>query len=432
MTSVPEGFGAPAVHPLVMLAGALEAVLDDARAASAWTMTPAELQRVLPRLTRVRNRLAEVELRVLREADRHSVGEDHGATNTPAWWAHVTGQPIPAARSAAALAERLDAGHEPTASALASGRVNTEQARVIVSALEELPADLGAELFADAETHLVGLADLDGEMRLDPKALRIAGRKILEVVAPDVAEAHEAKVLEAEERDALAAAYFTMRHDGHGSMVGRYKIPVLHGEMLAKHLNAIAAPKHQRATGATDPEQRVSRPLRWGQALCEYVETRDASCDGSPKAGGVAATVVVTMTMENLLGGQAGSERTVLLDTGEPISAAEARRLACEAGIIPAVLGSRSQPLDLGRKTRFHTEPQRVALMLRDRGCAAEGCDWPPGMCHAHHVNPWSRGGRTSVDSGLLLCPRHHTLAHDARYQMKAGKNGKVSFSRRT
>lgn len=53
-------------------------------------------------------------------------------------------------------------------------------------------------------------------------------------------------------------------------------------------------------------------------------------------------------------------------------------------------------------------------------------------MCHAHHGVPWSRGGSTDVATGVLLCPRHHTLAHDARYQLKAAKNGKVAFSRRT
>ncbi|HET6165227.1 MAG TPA: DUF222 domain-containing protein, partial [Marmoricola sp.] len=211
MSSVPDGFGAPAVHPLLALADALGAALDDVSSANAWTMTPAELQSVLPRLTRARNRLAEVELRVLREADRHSVGGDTGATNTPAWWAHVTGQQVPAARSAVALAEDLDTDHETVRTAMAAGRVNVEQARVIVRSVGELPADLGGALLADAEAHLVSLADLDGETRLDSKALRIAGRKILEVVAPDIAEAHEARVLEAEERAAAASATFTMR-----------------------------------------------------------------------------------------------------------------------------------------------------------------------------------------------------------------------------
>ena len=87
----------PTAHPLVAFVDGLEALLDDAGAANAWTMTPGELQELLPRITRAKSRLVEVELRVLREADRQSVGEDLGATNTPAWWAHVTGQRVPTA-----------------------------------------------------------------------------------------------------------------------------------------------------------------------------------------------------------------------------------------------------------------------------------------------------------------------------------------------
>ena len=433
---IDNDFGAPAEHPLVALAGALESLLDSGRGAAAWTLTPAELQVLLPRLTRLKSRLGELELRVLREADRLSVGDDVGATNTPAWWAHVTGQRVPVANGLTKLAATLDDdAHQTTREALAAGQIQVEQARVVLDAVEALPAELGRELLAHAETHLVGLADLDGPTRFEPKALRIAGRKILEVVAPDIAEAHEAAVLEAEEREAASNAVLTMRPDGHSSMLGRFKIPVLHGEILAKHLDAIAAPRHQRAIAEPDETTtgtaaRVAKPLRWGQALMEYLETRDAT--GTPKAGGVAATVVVTMTMENLVGNSVGSELPATLDTGELISASAARRLACEAGMIPAVLGGRSQPLDLGRKARFHTEPQRIALMLRDGGCAAVGCDWPPGMCHVHHRTPWSRGGMTTVDEGLMLCPRHHTLAHDARYQLKTDRHGKVTFSRRT
>ena len=311
--------------------------------------------------------------------------------------------------------------------------MNVDQTRVILDAVEALPTDLLThELVADAEAHLVGLADLDGETRFDPKLLRIAGKKVLEVLAPDIAEQHEAAALEAEEREAAANAFLTMRPDGHGSLVGRYKIPMLHGQILTKHLEAIAAPKHQHATGGSTTDQdgnRVVKPLRWGQAFCEYLETREAT--GMPKAGGVPATVVVTMTMENLLGQLAGSELPATLDTGDLISAATARRLACEAGIIPAVLGGKSQPLDLGRKRRFHTEPQRIAIMLRDGGCAAIGCDWPPGMSHIHHKTAWVNGGNTSVADGVMLCPRHHTLAHDHRYQLKTDKHGKVTFSRR-
>jgi hypothetical protein len=84
MSSALDGDTALAAHPLLALTSALESLMDDAGNATAWTLTPSELEDVLPRLTRAKTRLTEVELRVLHEANRHHVGEDVGATNTPA------------------------------------------------------------------------------------------------------------------------------------------------------------------------------------------------------------------------------------------------------------------------------------------------------------------------------------------------------------
>lgn len=427
-------------HPLVHLIELLESSLDDASRGAAWTLSPRELTTLLPRLARVRNQLDAVESSMLREADRLQVGDPVGAASTAGWWASATRATRSTAHQRVALATALDDDqHTPTRTAFGDGRVAREQAVEILRAIEALPKELVDPMVRTrAENHLVELAE-----HHDARDLRILGRRILDVIAPEVSEEHQRRTLENEEAQAAATASFTMNPDGHGSMVGRFKIPVLAGEMLAKHLRAIAAPKHHLAathrqsaassspspgdslSSGDGPSAGPSRPLRLGQAFTEYLETRDAI--GLPKAGGVAATVVVTMTLENLL----GNDRAATLDSGQAISASEARRLACEAGIIPAVLGSRSQVLDLGRKSRFHTEPQRVALALRDQGCAVEHCDWPPGMCHAHHPTPWSQGGRTSIQNGQLLCPRHHTLAHDARYQLATSKSGKVTFSRR-
>jgi hypothetical protein len=414
-------------HPLERLVAELETLKSDlGPEPRAWTLGPSALADLLSRLSVVENWLTAVRLQLLREADRLQVGDPVGAGSTAGWWAAATRTTKPEAHRAVALAERLDDDrHAATAEAMVSGDVSLDQASVILHAVEALPTELvDAELRSRVEDHLVALAQ-----HHDPKELRILGRKILDVLAPELAEQHERSLLESEERDAIATASFTMRPDGCGSVRGRFKIPVLAGEMLSKHLQAIAAPRHQAAQKATAEAtaERVARPLRLGRAFTEYVETRNP--DDAPKAGGIAASVVVTMTLENLMG---TSERAALLDTGGSISASEARRLACEAGMIPAVLGSVSQPLDLGRRSRFHTGPQRIALGLRDGGCRAEHCDWPPGMCHAHHPTPWSRGGGTSLTNGMLLCPRHHTLAHDARYQLKAGTNGRVLFSRRT
>nr|WP_238706059.1 hypothetical protein [Serinicoccus marinus] len=53
------------------------------------------------------------------------------------------------------------------------------------------------------------------------------------------------------------------------------------------------------------------------------------------------------------------------------------RQLACEADIIPAVLGEKGQILDLGRAKRLVTPGQRRALAHRDGGCTFPGATYP-------------------------------------------------------
>ena len=110
------------------------------------------------------------------------------------------------------------------------------------------------------------------------------------------------------------------------------------------------------------------------------------------------------MTLNQLLA-RLDAAGVCTLDTGGRISAAEARRLACSAGIIPIVLGGRGQVLDVGRKRRLHTEAMRLAMGVRDGGCTAVDCEVPPGLCHAHHDNPWSEGGHTNIKTGRLSAP---------------------------
>lgn len=413
-------------HRVAAFVASTRADLDELAEVSVWSMTPTETASTLLALTRLKAQIAELEMRVAAHATTVEAGLDTGATSTANWWSHHTKMTRPEAHRLSKLAARLDEGHEPVRSALATGTVLPDQAAVIVDAVDALPADLAdPRVVAEAEAYLLGAA-----ADHDAKSLRILGRRILDVVAPEVGEAHEARLLEAEEAKAREAASFTMTEDGRGKCHGRFTIPCLHGHMLRKHLLALAAPKHQAAQAAAQGGQVASRGLptrhRMGQAFCDYIESRRE--DTVAHAGGVPATVVVTMDLESLLGGLAAAS----LDTGGRISAGEARRLACRAGMVPAVLGGKSQVLDLGRKTRSHTEPQRIALALRDGGCTATGCDWPPGMCHAHHDVPWHQGGDTDVKTGRLLCPRHHALAHDNRYATNPTAHGKLEFIRRT
>ena len=245
------------------------------------------------------------------------------------------------------------------------------------------------------------------------------------MIAPEAADAIEGQLLEAEEAAALRRTTFTMRADDEGTVHGRFRIPTLHGQMLHKMLLALTEPA---AANAGDPttERRHPAPVERGLAFCDLIERIPA--ESLPTQGGCSATVVVTMTLDQLLTGLGAAG----LDTGGDISANHARRLACTAGIIPAVLGGTSQVLDLGRRRRLHTEPQRLALTLQQGGCTAQDCDKPPALCHAHHDQPWSTGGTTSLENGRLLCGHHHRRIHDPAYEHHQTSAGKIAFHRRT
>jgi hypothetical protein len=124
---------------------------------------------------------------------------------------------------------------------------------------------------------------------------------------------------------------------------------------------------------------------------------------GLPCQGGTATQVLVVIDYDTLVSGVHGVAQT---STGDVLTAGEARRLACTAGIIPVVLGGKSEILDQGRSSRLFKGPLRIALDVRDRHCRAEGCDIPAAWCEAHHDRePWASGGRTRLQDGLLLCP---------------------------
>lgn len=97
------------------------------------------------------------------------------------------------------------------------------------------------------------------------------------------------------------------------------------------------------------------------------------------------------------------------------LAPAVVRQLACDADIIPVVLGTDGEVLDIGRAVRLFTKGQRRALWHRDQKCTYPGCDLPAGWVQAHHLIHWSDGGPSDLTNAALLCQRHHTLVHDRR-----------------
>ena len=422
-----------AAHPIGGAVARVHSALDGVAEVPVWSMSQAATAQTLVEIARAEARLVELKSRTLVHAETVAVAETNASPSVAVWHSNATRSTKRESFRQVRLAAGLDR-YRLVREALGRGEMVAEQASVICTALDELPDDLDPTVLEQAAKALVAFAEVH-----DAKGLRVLGRRILEVVAPEVAEAWEAEQLAKEESEAEKSAVFRMREDGHGRIKGSFTVPLLVGQMLERALLAFAAPKHQIANRAADDaddadgqdEQApvpVRRPTaqRLGAAFVELIERLNPN--DLPKAGGVNATVVVTMTLDSLKDGLAA----VTLDTGDRISAATARRLACEAGVVPVVLGGGSQPLDVGRAKRYFTPAQRVAMGIRDGGCTARGCDAPPAMCHAHHDDPWSHHGHTDLARGRLLCPFHHRRIHDPEYEADVGGDNQVTFHQRT
>ena len=408
-------FDRPSPHPVLACADAIEAALKETGGVELTFMRPEDKQAALLQLTRVESQLASLRLRLMAVSD--DVALTQGARDVAALVTHHTRTDAGANRRDLALGESLDREWHQVAAALAVGEVNVAQARVIVHALEELPDDLPADVVARAEEHLVGEAEHFG-----PRELRMLGRRVLEVVAPELAEQQEAQQLVREEERAWRHTSLVSTRLGDGTTRIVIKLPDAAAHRLRTYLEAFTSPRHNKV----EEGDRVPVDVRRGQGFCALLETWDSR--RLPVHGGDATTVIVTVPIEDLRRELGVGE----LGSSDALSAGEVRRLACTSAILPAVMGGKSEVLDLGRSSRLFKPAQRKAMVIRDRECRADGCTIPAAWCEAHHAGrPWSQGGRTDLRDGVLLCSWHHHRAHDPTYSVARLLSGDIRFTRR-
>ncbi len=387
--------------------------------------TVAELDRGIARL---------VGLRASVLAHAEAVGVASSATpiavSTSGWFRTATVAPGPVATRTVKDAVAMEERHRATGAALRAGRIDADQAHEIVRAVDQLPQDIDPELRVEAEAHLLHLAATHPS-----DELRRLGKHLHEVVDPDAAEARLGEQLSKEEAEAEKAASVWMRSDGEGKVRGGFVLSQLHADVFAAMLDRYANPTRHSSGGSDDPGPGVprvieSRDQAWGRAFGELLESIPA--DLLPSQGGTTIATVVTMTLDQLLGGLGPA----LLDTGHQISAGEARRLAARHGVIPAVLGKGSTVLDLGRRSRLFSPAQRLALRVQHPTCTAEGCHIPAAWCQAHHKDGWHpkntgrRPGRTDLRNGTLLCGRHHRLVDKPGYDTTYRPDGTTVITR--
>ncbi|GGU40811.1 HNH endonuclease signature motif containing protein [Lentzea flava] len=270
-----------------------------------------------------------------------------------------------------------------TAEAAAEGTLSIEHVAVVAEVMKSLPSTY--------EAQVVGYA-----REFAPASVRALGTRLIYGLYQNDPEPRDPE-------PAPPGNRLTLRQDKAGDWKFAGTMDAVTGAKLVTLLDPLAKP---RSTTDEGPDPR-SRDERQGDALAELIDLM-LRADQLPEHGGEPVTLTLTMAYQDL----AEQVGHAVLDNGNRIPADQVRQLACTAGIIPIVLGGKSQPLDVGRRSRLFTAGIRRALVARDHGCAFPGCGRPPKHCDAHHVHHWADGGDTRVDNGVLLCRHHHTLIH--------------------
>lgn len=370
-------------------------------------------------------RAAESELRrsysrmleVVAKLDAEKVAAVTGFGTTPRLLAGVLnlskGEAKTRAEQATVLTARRSLIGEPlppalpaTAAELAAGTIGPAHVRVITAVMRRLPDATHPESAAQAEQTLAHAA-----RRFDPAALTRIGERLLAHLDPD-------GTAPADEPETLRELRVRTRPDGTVSLNGQ-----LDPEGGARVLEVLGSLNGRRAPIDGVPDTR-SQARRDADALIEAM-SRLLDDGKLPTRGGQRPHLELTMGLAELVTGLG----TATLDTGGQLSAAEARRLACDAGLIPMVLGSDSVPLDVGRQQSLASTALRDALAQRDKGCSFPGCDRPPRSCHAHHIVSWLDWGPTALHNMFLLCERHHVIVHRQGWHIRLDARGYPEFT---
>ena len=290
------------------------------------------------------------------------------------------------------------------AHAVDNGKLGAEHIRTIVETMDKIPAAAPAAAIAACEKALV-----ETGVACDPNFLERAATRILERVDPD-----------GDLDDRTADARMGLDFGGRNIRTGLTPLKGHlddHGvEVVKKALDALAAP-----LPASDgsPDSRTPSNRRASALIAALRGYLDAGT--GPSQGGEKPHLTVILSWDVITGmiSNAG------YDTGGHLTPAQARRLLCDAQVIPAVLGINGEVLDVGRNSRTFPQAVRRAIAARDRGCVWDGCDRPPDWCDAHHVKFWTRHfGSTSYPNGVLLCPYHHAEIHKEAWTIRMAPAG--------
>ncbi len=279
----------------------------------------------------------------------------------------------------------------------ATVNVSAEKVQIVEQAMQKLSrTGLHPDAVDTAEQLLSDYAPV-----LGPSELRRYALSVVDAADPDGPEPIDDQLQQ--DRRYLE---LKQRRDGMWHLQGKLS------NTVGAQLNAILDPLTKPRTTTVEDENGETTPIPdqrpYGQRLHDALDeacARLLKMKDQPGSGGTPTSVIVTITLEDLLA-KAGLAET---SDGSQLSPDQLLRIADEAEIWPTIINQHNVPLALGRTRRLATPGQTMALHIRDGGCSFPGCTHPPSYCDRHHILDWIHGGPTDLDNLTLLCRYHHT-----------------------
>jgi hypothetical protein len=343
-----------------------------------------------------------------------------GSAATPAQWvrAHAPSTLAGGAAQIVTLARELaKTANAPVLAAVTDGHLPLRSAAAVIDEADRL-----RPLLADGAEPavLAGLITMAAEH--GPRGVRMVRPRLLAQYGLDDQLQRE--------QDAAAGFVALSQPRPAGSGIYEYLL-TLDSEghaVLESALGPLSAPRP--TDGA--PDHRSSDRRR-GDALVQLVRRAVAAGDSVPTT--TKAQLFITMDYHQLAARLSSADSANTSDSadarrppglaagtvlggphaGELLAPETIRRIACDAALVPVVLGTNREILDWGRARRLFTPAQTASLWLRDGGCTYPGCDAPAHWCDAHHLIHWADGGPSDLLNAALLCAHHHQLVHRRR-----------------
>jgi len=408
-----------------------------------WRLGETELVSVTGALSQHIVECEALRVRLVADLESRGTAKATGAGSTAAWLAGTTRMAPGAATGIVKLGQAL-AEWTDTAEALKLGRISTAHAKVIVGFFAHLPDGVPPDALPECERYLLDAAVTDNPVELARRAAAL--HHMLEPVEGSVPDAENVELNELHAATTLG---------GRGMV--RANVDAETMEMLLTALSALSAPRpgldgsaDRRSAGRRQADaftELLRRYLNSGGSPVEGYErphlsllihaadlaSDDATQDTPTDVGSPAAESEQPPrpapdrgAYEAMFGPRAGAPGW--MPWLGPISAASARRIACDCELTAILLDDDGVPLNLGRSQRLVSPQQRRALIARDHGCAFPGCNRPPAWTQAHHIRHWIDGGTTDLANLVLLCTVHHRVIHHNGWDIVMGTDGHPWF----